>query len=172
MKNILLTLGLCFGAISSHAQVAFGKDSVEGSSTLMDFESNANFRGIILPSVEGEDNVVLGTENNGTFVYDKEDEIVKFWTASKGWTYLSDAGDASLLVENESDEVGEGVIIGADISEAEGVLVLESEDKAMILPHIFRPHETVKSPYPGMICFDTESLTLAVFDGENWNYWK
>ena len=34
------------------------------------------------------------------------------------------------------------------------------------------PHLNVKSPYPGMMCFDTVSNTLAVFDGENWNYWK
>jgi hypothetical protein len=58
------------------------------------------------------------------------------------------------------------------ISNAKGVLVLESADKAMILPKITNPHTTVKNPYPGMMCYDLTSKSLAVFDGANWNYWK
>ncbi len=66
----------------------------------------------------------------------------------------------------------EGVVIGGPASTADGVLVLESANKAMILPRINTPHLNVKNPYPGMMCYDTASKTLAVFDGSVWNYWK
>ena len=42
----------------------------------------------------------------------------------------------------------------------------------MILPKVNQPEINVKSPYPGMICYDTASKTVAIFDGKVWNYWK
>ena len=42
----------------------------------------------------------------------------------------------------------------------------------MVLPHVTNPHLTVKSPYPGMMCYDTVKKAVAVFDGTVWNYWK
>ncbi len=88
------------------------------------------------------------------------------------WKDLSDIGNTSNLISNTSNDIGNGVIIGAETSVATGILVLESTDKAMILPKISNPHLTGKSPYTGMICYDTVSKTLAIFDGTNWNYWK
>lgn len=88
------------------------------------------------------------------------------------WKSLSDAGNSSVVITNNSAETGKGVIMGEAASSADGVLVLESQNKAMILPQIAAPHLNVKSPYPGMMCYDTVSKTLAVFDGSVWNYWK
>ena len=88
------------------------------------------------------------------------------------WKDLSDVGNSSNLISNSSNDIGEGVIIGAESSSAAGILVLESTDKAMVLPKITNPHLTVKNPYPGMMCYDIVSKSLAVFDGVNWNYWK
>ena len=76
------------------------------------------------------------------------------------------------LIPNASAELGGGVIIGNSTSPAVGVLVLESEDLALTLPKVNNPAANAKSPYPGMMCYDTASNTLAVFDGQFWNYWR
>ena len=30
----------------------------------------------------------------------------------------------------------------------------------------------VFSPYPGMMCYDMASKTVAIFDGTQWSYWN
>lgn len=166
---------LCSLAASTAAQVAIGKETVQNASTILDFDNanDTNFRGIILPAVANTNNALSTTtpaQNNGTFLFDRSDDIVKMYE-NNVWVNLSDAGTEPVSINN-SDESGEGAIIGSATTNAEGVLVLESPNTAVVLPWIFRPHETVKSPYPGMMCYDTESRTLAVFDGTVWNYWK
>lgn len=169
MKTIFFSLILLGTVFSASAQVAIGKENVVGTSTLLDFESN--FRGIILPAVSMTDVPALDQNNNGTFLFDLETQTVQMFE-NEIWIPLSDEGDSSSITLNTSDETGEGVIIGSETTDALGVLVLESSDKAMILPKISNPHLTVKSPYPGMICYDTASKTFALFDGVVWNYWK
>lgn len=173
-KHSILILLLMNSFLS--AQVAIGKENVEGASTLLDFESGSdNYRGIILPAVDDLSAALASepTHNNGTFLFDKSDNKIKMY--EKGiWVALSDEGNSAALLVNENEESAEnnGVIIGAETSSSKGVMVLESEDKALVLPKIANPHLTVKSPYPGMICYDTESKSLALFDGAVWNYWK
>ena len=123
------------------------------------------------PTVFGR--VFLDANNNGTFLFDRNLKMVRMFE-NGSWVNLSDAvgNDIPSTMVNASNEVGKGVIIGAQSSSAKGVLVLESTNKAMILPHIKNPHTTVKSPYPGMMCYDTVSNSLAVYDGTRWNYWK
>lgn len=168
IKNISIAIALVFFNLSI-AQVALGKQVVDGASTVLDFNnSSGNTKGLILPATSG---LPTGTLVNGTFVFDVTDNKVKVYE-NDVWKPLSDAGNSSAVVANNSAEVGKGVIIGAPSSVADGVLVLESADKAMVLPQIATPHVNVKSPYPGMMCYDTTSKTLAIFDGTVWNYWK
>ncbi len=173
MKNtIFLTLFIALTSALS-AQVAIGKQSVEGTTTLLDFDNAAsNYRGIILPAVTNTNNALAGTPalNHGTFLLDRSDDIVKMYENGT-WVFLSDPGTEPAATNN-SAETGTGAIIGDDESSAVGVLILESPNSAMVLPRIANPHTTVKSPYPGMICYDTFSKSLAVFDGTVWNYWK
>ena len=182
MKKIIYSTLLISLATFANAQVSIsGKQSVEGDATLLDFNSplsvdtnsttNNNVLGIILPAVERESMVT--SPSNGTFIYDHNAKIVKM-REGDAWISLSDAGNNSQIVVNASDDLNanQGAIIGSATSAAKGVLVLESSDKAMILPRIANPHTNVKSPYPGMLCYDTVRKSLAVFDGTNWNYWK
>nr|WP_315034093.1 hypothetical protein [uncultured Chryseobacterium sp.] len=171
MKNIknisivwsLMAFNLFFG------QVAIGKQAVDGNSTVLDFDNvSGNTKGLILPATSG---LPTGALENGTFVFDVTDNMVKVYE-NDTWKPLSDAGSSSVIVVNNSAELGKGVIMGTSTSTADGVLVLESQDKAMILPKVATPHVNVKNPYPGMICYDTTSKTLAIFDGTVWNYWK
>ena len=173
MKKYILTSLVLFAAIAANGQVAIGKEDINGSSTILDFYDGAdNFRGIILPAVESAP-TDLTAANNGTFLFDTSDNKVKMFE-NEIWIDLSEEGDDTNLQINSSDENNQeqGVIIGSETSQAKGVLVLESADKALILPKIANPHTTVKSPYPGMMCYDTVSKSLAVFDGSVWNYWK
>ncbi|WP_412850833.1 hypothetical protein ACL0VS_02360 [Chryseobacterium sp. PMSZPI] len=168
IKNISIAFAL-FVFNSFFAQVAIGKDVVNGNSTVLDFNNaSGNTKGLILPATSG---VPTGALVNGTFVFDVTDNIVKVYE-NDAWKPLSDAGNSSAVVVNNTAETGKGVIMGDATSPADGVLVLESQNKAMILPQIANPHTNVKNPYPGMMCYDAASKTLAVFDGSVWNYWK
>ncbi|ROI06965.1 MULTISPECIES: hypothetical protein [unclassified Chryseobacterium] len=168
IKNISIAVALVIFN-SLFAQVAIEKDVVEGSSTVLDFNNvSGNTKGLILPATSG---LPTGSLVNGTFVFDVTDNKVKVYE-NDTWKSLSDAGNSSAVVVNNSAETGQGVIIGAASTTADGVLVLESPDKAMVLPKVATPHINVKNPYPGMMCYDTTSKTLAIFDGSVWNYWK
>lgn len=168
IRNISITVALVvFNSI--FAQVAIGKQTVDGNSTVLDFNNvSGNTKGLILPATSG---LPAGALVNGTFIFDTTDKKVKVYE-NNIWKSLSDAGNSSAVVVNNSAETGKGVIMGEATSTADGVLVLESQNKAMILPQIATPHLNVKNPYPGMMCYDTTSKTLAVFDGSVWNYWK
>ena len=174
MKKNIYSIILCSVSVFSMAQVAIEKNTVEGASTLLDFYyAPANTNGIIISAVDNKDNA-LGTTtsaNNGTFLFDKSDNKLKMYEAGS-WRTISETGEASAIVANTSAEAADeqGTIIGSDTSEAKGVLVLESSDKALYLPRVFKPAINVKSPYPGMMCYDYYSHSIAIFDGKVWNY--
>lgn len=162
----ILSLGLGFAA---NAQTAINKRTADGSSVL-DFAAGTT-KGIILPAVE----TLPTTPANGTFVFDKVAKIVKMYQNGV-WVNLSDIGDIAgtvpLAPYSGTVDNGKQTVIGARETAVDGVLVLESPDKALTLPKISNPHLNVKSPYPGMMCYDTNRKALAVFDGKVWNYWK
>lgn len=172
MKHILYSITFCLMAITVNSQIAIGKNSVEGTATILDFDNpTSNFRGIILPAVDDAEDSTLDENNNGTFLFDRIDNKLKMYE-NDDWVELSDAGSSTGLLNNTATESGDGVIIGAEQTDAIGILVLESEDKALKLPRVANPHLTIKSPIVGTMCYDTVSKSLAIFDGSNWNYWK
>lgn len=184
MEKIYLLLVVILSTVS-YGQMTLGKIDEKdiSESAILDFEvttidsdgkSTPNTKGIILPSVTSLPSE--NSNNNGMFVFDETNSTVKMMENGK-WRNLSDKGNSLNLykggiVENKSEEIGKGIVIGSDATNAEAILALEATDKALRLPRIANPHTTVKSPYPGMMCFDTVSQTLAVFDGESWNFWK
>lgn len=172
MNKIILSTLILSVSFTVKAQVSIGGNQiVNGNSTILDFKTEAgNTKGIILPTVTSLPS--LNSNNNGTFLFDTNSKMVRM-IQNGDWENLSDtAGDSTNVQQNSTTEVGSGAIIGAVSTSATGVLVLESSNKAMILPHIENPHTTVQNPYPGMMCYDTVSKSLAVFDGARWNYWK
>jgi hypothetical protein len=165
MKKIILTLGFIISGISINAQVAIGKATVDGDG-LLDFALGTT-NGIILPIVE----TLPTTPANGTILMDRNDLKVKI-RENGSWVELSTTGNLTNVTFNPAAEVGEGTIIGSETSSADGVLVLESTNKALILPKVVSPHLTVRSPHAGMICYDTNSQSIAVFDGARWHFWQ
>lgn len=167
MKNILvLQITLLLFSIVANAQTAIEKTSVDGAA-ILDFKAGTT-KGIILPAVE----TLPANPSNGTFLLDKNDQKIKMYQNGV-WVDLSDEGNISSIVPySGTEDTGKKTIIGNQDSTSEGILVLEATNKALVLPKIANPHLTVKSPYPGMMCYDTVGKVLAIFDGNVWNYWK
>lgn len=99
-------------------------------------------------------------------------------TAPDGWQDLSgqDADVTSALADQPTSAVEAAeskVIIGAETSTADGVLVLESNAKAMVLPTVSDVNN-IPSPSPGMMVYvnKTGAKRLAVFNGSKWSFWK
>ena len=133
-------------------------------STLLQFEEGRS-RGIILPA----NDKAPQNPANGTFVFDMSDIKIKMYENDQ-WINLTDRGQYPISY-NEND-AGEGVIIGAETSKTEGVLILESTNRALVLPRVNDISKDVFSPYPGMMCYDMASKTVAIFDGTQWSYWN
>lgn len=165
MKNKITFLFLFVAFQNYDAQIAIGK-APNNSSAILDFATGTT-SGIILSAVMNLPSNVA----NGTLLVDRSDLKVKM-RQNNIWVDMSSPGDLSKISPNNSSEVGNGVIIGSNTSSANGVLVLEATDKALVLPKIASPQTNVRSPYPGMICYDTASKSVAVFDGKVWNFWR
>lgn len=166
MKTITTIITLAFTGIALQAQVLIGKEEVTNSSVLLEFGAEA--KGIILPSVNSAPGAA-----GGTFIVNTTDKAVQYFDGTD-WVNLTNEGE---LVEHTytnagTTDVGDGAIIGAETTTKPGVLVLESTTQALVLPKVANPHLTILSPVAGTMVYDTESDSLAVFDGVSWSYWN
>lgn len=181
MNTTLIKIGLlvlCLsGLTSATAQTAIGKTSVDGNS-ILDFGTGN--KGIILPWVQNASTLTGGAATNGTLLYDVQTKKVRA-RVNGAWTDLSRNGDDTAthttkinahLAKNEVINSGQsGVIMGATSSSAIGVLVLESNAKALILPKMASPHLNMRNPEPGTMAYDTVKDLLCVYDGKEWSFW-
>ena len=167
MKKIFITTLLFLYSLLIYSQVGIGTTTVHPE-VILDFPVGQN-KGIVLPMVETLPTGIAAT--NGTFLIDKTDGRVKV-RQNGVWLNLTGTSSLSSYSVNPSADTFDGVIIGATSSSASGVLVLESTSKALMLPKVESPHLNIKSPYPGLICYDTFKNAIAVFNGENWYYWN
>ena len=164
MKNLFFTLSIV-GSFS-YGQIAIGKASVDGSG-LLDFSTGTS-KGIILPQIEDASTMTAVTP--GTLVFDETTSKIMFYNGS--WKDLSINSGVSPTLDTGSEfSSNQGVIIGSNTSTANGVLILESSDKALILPKVTDPVANVKSPYAGMMCYDPVKKVIAIFNGSEWNFW-
>ena len=148
--------------------------SANKTSVLLEFEGQN--KGIILPYTRE----LPSSPAEGTLLLDSSSPTaarVKYYNGS--WIDLSgqDADVTSALaVQPTSSQVTEDdnakTIIGAASSQADGVLVLESQTKAMLLPSV-ESTDDIASPSPGMIVYINKAgaKRLAVFNGSKWSYW-
>ncbi len=161
-QNIVLKVLVLILPISLIGQVAIGKTTIDGDG-LLDFQTGTT-SGIILPRVT----TLNGTA--GTLAYDTADNKVKYNNGS--WIDLSIvSGTVDITEQNTFTDSGSETTIGTSSSQS-GVLVLESSDKALILPKIASPEINVKTPEAGMICYDTVKKNLAIYNGQQWTFWS
>lgn len=176
MKKLFVTVVLAsIFHISTllNAQIAIGKTNITNNSVLLEF-GNGN-KGIILPTVSS-----IPLDTGGTFIFNAASKSVQVWeqrenSGTGGWLNLTDlnAGILHSFSNAGNDKnVTAGVIMGADASNKEGILVLESTSKALVLPIVENPHLTMPGSVAGTMVYDSVSATLAVYDGARWSYWK
>lgn len=157
--------------LSLYSQVAIGKTTIDGAG-ILDFDIN---KGVLLPWIEN-----LGSlDSDGTLVFDTADNKVK-GKVNGVWVDLSlnsgvlDANELAListhLSKTEADN-DQGVIIGAETSTSIGVLVLEADNKALILPKMASPQNNLIDPKPGTIIYDTVENLLCIYNGSEWTLW-
>lgn len=177
MKKTILLTALLMSSSYAFSQMIIGDEdgsATNKTSVLLDFAVGQN-KGIILPAVT-ELPVGSGLVE-GTILLDASDsENAKVVYYNGGWFDLSSGNEADIsdFIESQpnSDEVSKGVIIGSDSSSADGVLILESTDKAMILPMV-ESTDDISNPAPGMMVYinNTGAKRLAVFNGSKWTFW-
>lgn len=190
MRKTVILLSVLFYALA-YSQVRIGgTNSVTGvtnnTSVLLEFGTD-NDKGIILPYVE---TLPSGTNNakGGTLVFDISANAqykVKVKNENIGWTDLSVQSGYNTTVANDvktpqvlplTDQPNAKAIIGNSTTMTEGVLVLDSSDKAMILP-IVSDYTNIKNPSAGMMAFlkhptDSTKYRLIIFNGQKWTFWK
>lgn len=167
MKKTIILISLIAFA-TAYSQVAIGKTILESASSSLEF-GNEN-RGMILPWVTNASS--LQNTVNGTLVFDLSDKKVKSFQ-NNTWVDLSvnTSGIAdSSLQDNLNDNSSAKTSIGTPTATA-GILVLEDNNKAMILPKVASPHLNIISPDAGMMVYDTVKKQLAVFNGSVWTFW-
>jgi len=193
MKNILSVITIILLSSNAFSQVIIGNSTGTASnktSVLLEFAANQN-KGIILPYTR---TLPSGANlQGGTIVLDVTDATkakVKYYAPgnasadANGWVDLSNGHEANLTtptnymgIQPTATQVAEDIdakaIIGADTSSADGVLVLESTTKAMVLP-IVEDTANVPDPAPGMMVYINKAgaKRLAVYNGGGWTYWK
>ncbi len=183
MKKIVATILLAM-MFTANAQVIIGNatgTAAVKTSVLLEFALEN--KGLILPYVRM---IPTGTKlSEGTLLLDASDPTkarVKYYNGT--WQDLSgqDANLNSPLVlanfaieqpSTLSEIEGSKAIIGSTTTTADGVLVLESTTKAMVLPTV-ADVQNIPSPSPGMMVYvnKTGAKRLAVFNGAKWSFWK
>lgn len=180
--------GTAFSQVILNADAATAKTATtSATSVLLEFGNDGN-KGIILPYVENLPAEGSAAAKGGTLIFDvsaNEEYKVKVKNENAGWTDLSVQSGYSAAVattvktpqaEPLADQPNAKVIIGSQTSSVDGVLVLESADKAMILPTVSN-FTDIKNPSPGMMAFlkhatDNTKHRLIVFNGQKWTFWK
>ena len=181
MKNIF-TIILLAAITGVNAQVIIGDavgTATNKTSVLLEFGVNlaTQNKGIIVPYITTP--VTGSALVGGAIILDARipgTARMKYYNDS-AWIDLSgqDANvTADLAVQPTGvTESSSKAIIGARSSSADGVLVLESTTKAMVLPTVLDV-QNIPSPSPGMMVYvnKTGAKRLAVYNGSKWSFWK
>ena len=180
MKKILTALVFTICKLS-FSQVIIGDNvgtATDKTSVLLEFSSTQN-KGIILPYITDK----TGLNTPGSMILNATTPTaakVEYYNGTT-WVDLSgQAGDVTTALATQPptsvSETDAKAIIGATSSTADGVLVLESNTKAMVLPTV-ADVQNIPSPSPGMMVYvagvsPTFYKRLAVFNGSRWSFWK
>lgn len=170
--HIALILCLFLKTVATFGQqvVVGNKQQFSSSSSILEFPEN-DTRGLVLPKV----NVGLVTKvEEGMLVYDVIEKKIKYSKGIGIWEDLSinigevDPDELPTLIEDTSART----LIGNNVNvSTEGVLVLDSTSRALVLPRVENPHLRMISPPTGTIVYDTKTNMLCVYNGKEWAFW-
>lgn len=187
MNKIIPIILISFSA-TIFSQVRIGKSNasnLSSNSVLLEFGDTKD-KGIVLPYIENIPSEGSAQATGGTIIFDvsaNTEYKIKVKNQNAGWRDLSVQSGYSTSVETIvkpaqaaplTDNAIAKAIIGSATSTADGILVLESVDKAMVLP-IVDDYKAIKNPSPGMLAFlkglTADEHRLIVFNGQKWTFW-
>ncbi|MDO5656517.1 MAG: hypothetical protein Q4G27_10295 [Flavobacteriaceae bacterium] len=166
--------------VTLSAQVAIEKDYTGNPSVLLEFNDTRDAaktatdgvteaiagknKTLILPIVE-----TINANEDGTIWFDAADNIIKYKSPA-GTVNMTEAGSDVVSPAFAEIATPQGTIIGEETSTANGVLVLEANDKAMVLP-VVDGIASVINPEPGSMVYDKQEKAIAIFNGDVWYFW-
>lgn len=170
--NIFLLLVCSISFKSYSQQVSIGeKEKFLSTSSILEFPDN-DTRGIVLPKIHPKDRV---SSYQGTLYYDILDKKVIYAGRERpAWGDLSiQVGSFNDTSQDSLQEVpGARTYIGNNPNKSiDGVLVLDSTDKALVLPRVESPHLNIINPPAGTIVYDIKANLLCVYNGKEWTFW-
>ncbi|KQS94187.1 hypothetical protein [Chryseobacterium sp. Leaf394] len=193
MKNIFNITFLCI-VFSVNAQVVIGKSNLTtlplpaapntvNPSISLEFGDyvTGQGKGLVLPWTTSAMDKASAVE--GTIIYDTTDHTVKYKNGASAWEPLSKnetapspinntQGVANTALQDPFDDAPAARTSIGTLSTVPGILVLEDNDKAMILPKVESPHLNIINPEPGTMVYDTLNHHLAIYNGKVWSFWK
>lgn len=177
MKKLILLIVLTAFKNNISAQIIFGDaigSAANKTSVLMEFSAEGN-RGLILPYVT--DKTTITTP--GSIIFDASTASAakaKYYNGT-AWVDLSvqpaNATSYLTIQPPARENTNSKVVIGSDTSSADGILVLESTSKAMVLP-VVSSYQNIINPAPGTMALIANGplKSLAVYNGEQWSFWS
>lgn len=180
MKKYIILGFVLLSTIQVFSQVIIGNSvgtATNKTSVLLEF-ANTDDKGIIIPYVTN----IPTTVSEGTILLDASNATaarVKFYNGTS-WVDLSGQnGNVSTELSTQpttAEDPASKVIIGERASSADGVLVLESSTKAMVLPTVTNVNN-IPSPSAGMMVYvkgtgATPNKRLAIYNGSKWSFWR
>ncbi len=179
MKHIIISLSLLISA-TAFGQVIIGNETgtaipANKAGILLEFAAAQN-KGIILPYLR----TLPVSPSPGTLAIDATTGSAAkvVYRDNSSWKDLSSGFTANLTTTlagqpTTTSTTAQKSVIGATTSSADGVLVLESTNKTMVLPRVQSTMDVI-SPAPGMMVYvnSNDGKRLAVYNGAGWTYWK
>lgn len=157
------------------AQVAIGKNSITNSSVSLEFGNIKNTeiqKGIVIPYAINKEDV---SKIAGTIIFDSFDKKFKVFRGGNinNWQDLTitDTGMLNITKQSLLTEHNEAKVSIGKPTQTPGALVLEDDDKAMILPLVDN-YTTIQYPSPGMMVYDLENELLCLYNGNDWTFWS
>lgn len=195
MKNIILSVIALTFSCTVFGQVAIGKSSItpiQGTTTQnpsisLEFGDYVpgQGKGIIVPWVTSAAAVDAAGTQEGTIIFDTNDKVLKYRRSNGTWVSLTrndlaiidgettnTTGQVDVSLQSGLQEKTTAKVAIGQLTDAKGILVLEDNNKAMILPKVPSPHLNIVNPEPGTMVYDTATKQLAVFNGKVWSFWK
>lgn len=169
MKNILIAFTMVISA-TIFGQVIIGTGKSVVSSPSVSLEFGTENRGILLPAVDSES--ATDDAVPGTLIFDASDKKVKV-KLKNSWKDLSidNTGEMYTTPAYTAEASGAKVAIGNGVTATPGILVLEDENKAMVLPTV-NSYKDIISPSAGMMVYLEDAKQVAFYNGSVWTFWK
>lgn len=178
MKQITIII-LCFSLTYVQAQVSIEKEAPEGDA-LLDFDHTQQ-KGLLLPYVTDVTEAPADNATPGMILFDVASGqiLYRYENTTENiaeWRAMTSETGTNISHGTQTENSGETGIIISDGTATQpqavnSVLALESDEKAFVLPRVTNA-VLLPSPQQGTICYDENSGSIAVFNGNKWSFWN